>query len=435
MKWLALGIFAMILIPLPGYLRRNPLHAPKVWMLLGFLPFVVDYLHLYMALDSAPEWVGYVKGAEISVIDLLATALYFTTSGIRHPPLPFRIVMLFYLGVVLLSALQAFVPIEALFFLWQLSRMFVLYMAVTRGCVDPRVTPALLDGMGAGLILEAAFAIWQRFGLGMIQTHGTVNSQNLLGLMSHLVILPFFALLLAGRRGLFPVLVLLAGGFVVVSTASRGTIGLEGFGVAIIFVLSTGAKWTSWKGRILMIGVVAMSFLVPAAISSFQERFSNYPIDVGSYDERAAYIKAAGMMLTDHPLGVGANQFAVIGNIDHYYERAGVQIYSYALAGNVHNLYLLTAAELGYPGLIGLLFLLARPLIVAFRCGWNNLGDYRGDLLLGLGGGLLTVYFHSWVEWILVTVAPEYLLAIAFGLVAGNAQQLGYWKSNVRRTA
>ena len=93
------------------------------------------------------------------------------------------------------------------------------------------------------------------------------------------------------------------------------------------------------------------------------------------------------MMLSDHPLGVGANQFAVIGNVEHYYESAGVQIYASALAGNVHNLYYLTAAETGYPGLVAALIASYRPFIVAFRCGWQNSGDYRGDLLLRLGGG------------------------------------------------
>jgi hypothetical protein len=52
-------------------------------------------------------------------------------------------------------------------------------------------------------------------------------------------------------------------------------------------------------------------------------------------------------------------------------------------------------------------------------------------LLLGLGVALLTVYLHSWVEWIMVGFSAQYLLAIAIGLVAGNAQQLGYW--SVRR--
>ena len=83
MKWLALGLCVILIVPLLGYLRRNPAQSQKVWMLLGFLPFVIQYFHLYMAVDSAPGWGGYVKGAKISILDLVALALYFTTTGIR----------------------------------------------------------------------------------------------------------------------------------------------------------------------------------------------------------------------------------------------------------------------------------------------------------------------------------------------------------------
>jgi len=413
------------LMPLSAFLRRNAGGRQIAWMLLGLLPFVTQYLHLFMDLDAS-EWGGYVKGPEISILDMIAVVLYFITPD-RRQPVPFRLVMAFYFLMVVLSAFQAWQPKESLFYPWQLVRMFVVYAAVTRGCADPRVTPAVMTGMAAGMVTEAAFAIWQRFGLGIIQTGGTVGAQNLLGFMSHLVILPAFAWLLAGRRGPLPIVVLLAGAVVVVLTASRATVGLEAFGLATIFALSAARKWTPWKGRILILGVIAMALIVPAVMSSFQERFSEVPLDEDTYDERAAYMKAAELMLADHPLGIGANQFAVIGNVEHYYEKAGVQTYWLALAGNVHNFYYLTAAETGYQGLIALLLLLLSPLIVAFRCGWRNLGDYRGDLLLGLGAALLVVYLHCWFEWSLATYSAEYLVAVAIGLVAGNAQQLGYW--------
>jgi O-antigen ligase len=402
-------------------------------MLLGFLPFVIEFFHFYMAVYSGVWGGGYVKGVEVSILDVIALALYFSTADARQP-LPFRFVMAFYFLMVVLSAFQAWQPILSFFYVWQLARMFLLYATVTRGCSDPRVTRALMTGLAAGIIVEAGFAIWQRFGIGMIQTGGTEGHQNLLGFMSHFVILPLFALLLGGRRGALTIVALLAGIVVVVSTASRATIGLESFGFAIIFVLSTARKWTSWKGRILMMGVVAMALIVPAVTSTLQQRFiKEGPVYVGgdAYDEREAYKKAAVLMLSDHPLGIGANHFAVIGNMEHFYERAGVQSYALALAGNVHNFYYLTAAETGYQGLIALLLLLISPMFVAFRCGWRNLGDYRGDLLLGLGVALLTVYLHSWFEWSLATFSAQYLLAIALGLVAGNAQQLGYW--SVRR--
>jgi O-antigen ligase len=163
------------------------------------------------------------------------------------------------------------------------------------------------------------------------------------------------------------------------------------------------------------------------AVSSFERR-ELINDQTGSDDERGAYIKAAGMMLADHPLGVGANHFAIVAYAGGYDDKAGVPLDISARAGNVHNVYLLVAAETGYPGLVAFALLLFNPLLAAFRCGWRHRGEQRGDLLLGFGVALLTVYIHSFFEWSLVTFEAQYMLAIAMGIVAGTAQQLGYWQ-------
>src|SRR5262249_2649449 len=129
-------------------------------------------------------------------------------------PLPFRISMGFYLLTVLLSAIQAAVPFATFFYAWQLARVFLVYAVVTRACADERVAPSLLKGMAIGLCFEAFIVIWERVGLGIIQTSGTFGHQNLLGMVSHFVIFPFFALLLAGERGWWPAITPLAGAII-----------------------------------------------------------------------------------------------------------------------------------------------------------------------------------------------------------------------------
>ena len=290
-----------------------------------------------------------------------------------------------------------------------------------------------MKGMLAAIIFETIFVIWQRFGLGLVQTPGTLGHQNLLGFMSHLVTLPFFALLLSKARGKLPALAVLSGAILGVSTASRATIGLLAVGFVAIFSLSALRKWTPRKATVLLVGTLALAVLAPAAMVALEHRFEVVPLGdqeaEDSYDERGAYKSVAAAMLDDHPLGIGANHFTVIGNVGGYFERSKLGAYTLARSGNVHNIYYLVAAEMGYPGLIALLLLLGAPLFVAFRCGWRNLGDERGDLLLGIGVALLAVYIHSWAEWSLATFSAEYLLAITMGLIAANAQQLGYWKT------
>jgi len=99
----------------------------------------------------------------------------------------------------------------------------------------------------------------------------------------------------------------------------------------------------------------------------------------------------------------------------------------------VHNVYLLVWAEMGFPGLIAFLFMLLQPVATALRCGWRNRGDLRGELLLGLGIALITTYVHSFFEWVFITHHTLYFFAMICGLIAGLANQLGYWPVHVSR--
>lgn len=427
MKWAVLAIALAAVVPLARWLRRNPRETPKIWMLMGFLPFGVGAFHLYMAAISWPGWPGYVKGTEISLLDLLALALYlsFPRSG---SALPFRLSMALYFVAVLLSAFQAPIPTAALFYVWQIARMFLVYTAVCKACVDERVAPALLTGMTIGLCFEACDAIWERFGLGILQAGGTLGHQNFLGLMSHFVTFPCLALLLAGERGWLPIVAPLAGVFIAVLTVSRGTIGLVGVGYVGIFILSAVRRWTPRKALLLVAGLAAAGILAPFILSSFNERFGEQPAQQGNYDERAAFEKAAELMISDHPLGVGANYYVVAANTEGYNSRAKVAYIIGSDSANVHNIYYLVAAETGYFGLFAFIVMLLQPLIVAFRCGWRNRGDRRGDLLLGFGVALLMIYIHSYFEWIFITFQAQYMFALDAGLVAGLATQLGYWR-------
>ena len=89
MKWAFLIAAFVAMVPLFAWLRADPRAAPKIWMLVGFLVVEHGPLHLYMALDSwAGQWPGYTLGAEISLLDLIAVAIYLALPRSRHS-LPF----------------------------------------------------------------------------------------------------------------------------------------------------------------------------------------------------------------------------------------------------------------------------------------------------------------------------------------------------------
>lgn len=424
MKWVALTAILATMPVLVVWLRRNPLAPPKIGILIGVLPFLLSEFHLYMAATSW-EWPGYVKGIEFSVLDAVALALYFglPPSGQR---LPFQSSMMLYFCAALLSAFQTEMPMSAIFYVWQLARMFLLYAVVVKASAIPRMVPAVLTGLAIGLLTEAGFGIWQRFGAGVLQVGGTVGNQNLLGLISHLIVFPFFALLLTRQSGKLPVAVLIAGIVIEILTASRATIGLAGLAYGVIFLLSGLRQWSGKKALVLSIAVVAVAVIVPLAQSALEHRGTDALNS--SDDERMIFERAAAMMLADHPMGVGANNYVLTANMGGYNLAAGVVPTLGSMSANVHNVYWLVAAETGYLGLGTFLLLLLRPLTVALICGWRSRGDQRGDLLLGFGVALLAVYIHSLFEWIFVTFVAQYIYAIVVGLVVGVAQQLGFWR-------
>ena len=247
--------------------------------------------------------------------------------------------------------------------------------------------------MAAGLLLEFAVSSWQRLALGMVQAPGTMYHQNLLGMIIHFVDLPAFALLMSGQSGRLLAAAVPAGLAVTVLTGSRGTLAFSLLGYAILFVLSSLRGWTARKRKILMFGAAGLAVIIPVAIMSLDKRF-DYQAELitSDYDERAAFEKAARMMLSDNPLGQGANHYVIAANLGGYNNRAGVAMSTGSEGANVHNVYFLVAAETGYPGLIAFILMLLRPLVVAMLCGWDHRNDRRGDLLIGLGVALLTVY-------------------------------------------
>ena len=383
-----------------------------------------------MAMISwAGKWPAYTYGAEISLLDLIVLGIFLSLPRRQHP-LPFKFPIGFYFFAVILSVYQASVPEAALFYVWQLARIFFIYIVIsTASAQDPRVSPALLKGMAFGLILGLCEALWERFGLGILRTHGGFSHENLFGVVSHFVVYPFFALLLAGERGWLAPVISLAGIIIAALTASRATFALAVFGYGVVFIASTMRGWNSRKTKVAAISFIAVLAVAPLVVSSFQDRFQSGAVNAffGTDEARVAMARAASMMLADHPMGVGPNHFIVVANNGGYYSQ--VKLPWTDTRAFVHNAYWLVAAESGYLGIISFVMLLLSPLIVAFRCGWRNRKDHRGDLLLGFGVALLIVYLHSFYEWVFVSFEIEYMFAATMGLVAGLAQELGYWRS------
>src|SRR5439155_20891391 len=184
-----------------------PAKHSVVWMVFGFLVIQHSPLHFFLAPISWATWAWYVKGAELSVLDVLAFAIYLALPDERKA-FPFKAVATAYLITVLASAFEAEFAEPALFYAWQTMRVLFVAFVVSRATVnDMDTAPALLRGMAYGIIVALGSAAWDRFANGTLQPTGSFAHQNTFGLMSHFLTFPFLAMLLVGEPGWLPIII------------------------------------------------------------------------------------------------------------------------------------------------------------------------------------------------------------------------------------
>ena len=151
--------------------------------------------------------------------------------------------------------------------------------------------------------------------------------------------------------------------------------------------------------------------------------------------ERSLMIRAARMIIADHPLGVGANRYIVVANVGGYSDRAGMAWNQSSREAPVHNSFYLVTAEMGWIGLIGLIGLFGSILGLAFRAVKRAPPGISGELLVGVTGTLIVFVAHSYFEWITMYFHIHYLFAISVGLLIGLRQTATAQKRRARRVS
>jgi O-antigen ligase len=418
MKWIVLAIFFVMTPILAAWLRTKPSGAPWIWGLLGFLPFVLGPWHLMVAPYATPMWPGYVKGWDISLLDAIAVAVLLgSRDKWQRPPLFYPV--LAYIFAVAIAIPHADFAKLAFSYVLQLLRVLCVFLAVASVVTTERGQRAVMTGLVAGLALQAAYAIVARAG-GALQTGGSLGHQNLLGFVSHLVLMPAFALFLAGRWKGLALTGLVSGIVVVILTASRATIAFSAIGLALTLLLSLGIRFTARKVVSGFVGLLLLAASFPLAQATLNRRFQASGSTFLTEDlEREAFARAARSMVADYPIGVGPNHYVLVANTKGYSARAGVAWRSASRATNVHNSYLLVAAETGYPGLLTMVGLLFATLWYAFAGAIRFRRQAGSEVLIGLGCGVLAMSIHGFFEWMFVVYPTQYLYAASMGLVAG----------------
>ena len=418
MRYVGLLLFFLCIPLLASMLRSEPRSRRWAWTLLGASPYIYGWAHLSVSIVSWAYWPGYVKGIIVALPDLLAIGLLLST-----PKRPVRrgILIAFgcYIAAVAISVTVSDLPFASFQYAWQLLRVLLVAAAVARISAGTDAPRFLVYGMCYGIVFQAYFSVVQRFGHGLVQASGTMGHQNLLGMATHFALFTALALMLAGDRARILKLGTAAAMVVVALTGSRGTVGFAAAGVIALLALSLLRHPTAKKMRVAGAGVAVLLALVPVAYVTLEKRFASGSGDGGSNQERAAFKRAARAMWADHPLGVGANEYVVTANTKGYSERAGVIWSQGSRSANVHNIYLLIAAETGWPGIVAFVLLYAVAILTALRAAWVKPFSGNSELLLGVAVALTTVAVHNMYEWIFVIEVTQYLFGIMLGLAMG----------------
>lgn len=415
MKWIFLGALLLFIPTLAALLRSNPRYLVPCCVVLGLMPFIV-VPGLYVAPVSWAQWPGPVKGIEVSLVDGISLAIILATGRVRIP-----LVLKLSLGViglaVAISSIAGYQLIPALFYVWQLSRTVLLFVAVTRVCATvPDAPLAIVTGLGLGLCYEAILAFMQ-YTSGVAKPGGNLGHSNFLGLATHFVLYPSLALMLAGRRTALFSLVVGASVVIALVGGSRATLGLVGIGMLLTLAASLWHRSSSRKYAVAGLVLVLLVVATPATVASLDYRTEDAKIS--SDLERKGMKDAARMIISDHPLGIGANQYVLIANTGGYSERAGVPWNISSRDAPVHNVYYLVSAELGLLGLVGFVALLVTLNLIAFTGMKKYKSDPRSELVPGLAVTLIIVTIHISYEYVFMHFVIHYLFAITAGLLVG----------------
>ncbi len=414
MKWIFLLGLIFLVPVMAAQFRSNPRYLLWAGVAIGFLPFGLGPLHLYVAPVSWASWPGPVKGIEISLLDAIAVSIIIVTPRVRIP-LPIMIAFSIYLFSVCLSVFFAVSTVPATFYPWQLFRTALVCIAVARATAAVEGMPLrILIGGAIALVIEAGYTVFE-FAHGAVQAGGTFGHQNSLGLASHFVIYPAVALLLAGRRTGLAIAVVASEFVIVLLGGSRATVGLFAAGLILTLALSCWHRMSGRKMTIAACGLVTLGMAAPAMIWAVNRRPE--AARESSNEERGQFIKAAKLMIADHPLGVGPNQYLLRVNMGGYSDRAGVPWTD--RSSPVHNSYYLAAAEFGIVGVLGLMGMLLGTAVMGVRAVRRAATAERSDLLIGTFASFAIAAIHFAFEWVPMMLFFHYLFGITMGVLFG----------------
>lgn len=365
---------------------------------------------------SNEQYRGWVRGFEIGSQDVLVFALLVSvlTGAARHPPrlLPvLALPILAWLMMAALSAITAEVPLFAAFGLFKLTRYAVAFWVVANAVRDEDDLRWLLWTLVACAGFESFDAV-KDYLMGVYRVRGSFDHPNTLGMYLNMLA-PFVLAALLNLRTRWTAVLFGIFGFAaagIILTLSRGS--WVSLGLATVLVLPVSLALRFRPRKLGLLAILVLLAIPPGffAVQKMARRIQEAPASSG--EARVEFNLVARQMARDRAFGIGLNNFSY--GTDGPYSapfEGGLD-----RGGLCHNLYFLSAGELGWGGLAALLLLFAAAFFRGARFLARHLGeDLRSVMMLALLASLATVALQSTLEWALLQTG---LATTFFGLLA-----------------
>ena len=369
------------------------------------LPLQVDK---YFFHDIDLALTGALSGFIVSISTFCLILLYaqwLPKLVIESRPLRGNFALAIYTAIVAASTIWALRPSLALYETFLLGQSFLLFIYIINTVSKKNdvifiITCLTLCLAGEGVMMLLTQGLHRTISLGPIyfdynevtnRVSGSLGAANVAASFFNLLI-PLCCCVLfstaSKRLRQLSAIALLFGGLGLVLTLSRGGWIGTTFSVGICIAM---ALYKGWLSRALFIKLIlGFSLLIVACFPLLAERILGD--DNGSAQSRISLMQISALIMSDHPFGVGANNWAVAGQ--HYADRTNFREEWFY---TVHNKYLLVLTEVGIVGLLAF----GTFILTTIRSGWRIIG--RSDRLLtpiawGLTAGICGQQIHMMGE-------------------------------------
>jgi O-antigen ligase len=378
------------------------------------------------------EWYrGDTRGFEFGVTDWMVISLIIVMA--RSPRWrkqkldlfpPNAPLMLAYFGLAVISLLVAYVPVYAGFGVFKLLRGFAVFWVAYNYLRSEEDVKFILMILAAIVAMEFLIVLKQRFS-GIYRAPGTTPHSNTLAVYVNMFNMLFFSFMLGekSKRALIYWACVGMGSLIVLATFSRGALVTMVMGYALVVILSYYDRIKVHKTRVIGILFLAALPVVVKVAPAIIDRFLNAPEASG--ESRDLANDAARAMANDHLFGVGINNYSYAINETEYVRFIDNPVDR----GIVHNVYLLHACEMGWPGLIVFLLMIGNFFLIGLRM----IGKRRDNTLSYFATGIVVAMFALWFQSLLEWLFRQTYITVQFFMLAGFLAALPRVDRQMRR--